>query len=101
MLELSLTHELKLPVCFVICRTVFILSEALDEQLKALWFSPFQTDDIETDLDMVSKCVCVYLHFQISQGNALGLHNHGIKYYPDYFYMNIFPLLLILFNYLL
>uniref|UniRef100_A0A3P9JLQ4 Vir like m6A methyltransferase associated n=1 Tax=Oryzias latipes TaxID=8090 RepID=A0A3P9JLQ4_ORYLA len=34
-------------------RTVFILSEALDEQLKALWFSPFHTDDIETDLDMV------------------------------------------------
>uniref|UniRef100_A0A3Q2QRL4 Vir like m6A methyltransferase associated n=1 Tax=Fundulus heteroclitus TaxID=8078 RepID=A0A3Q2QRL4_FUNHE len=34
-------------------RTVFILSEALDEQLKALWFSPFQTDDIEADLDMV------------------------------------------------
>uniref|UniRef100_A0A7N8Y527 Vir like m6A methyltransferase associated n=1 Tax=Mastacembelus armatus TaxID=205130 RepID=A0A7N8Y527_9TELE len=34
-------------------RTVFILSEALDEQLKALWFSPFQADDIETDLDMV------------------------------------------------
>lgn len=39
---------------FFIYRTVFILSEALDEQLKALWFSPFQTDDIETDLDMVS-----------------------------------------------
>ncbi|KAM6910567.1 protein virilizer homolog [Xenentodon cancila] len=34
-------------------RTVFILSEALDDQLKALWFSPFQTDEIETDLDMV------------------------------------------------
>ncbi|XP_061918857.1 protein virilizer homolog isoform X2 [Entelurus aequoreus] len=34
-------------------RTVFILSEALDEQLKAMWFSPFQTDDIETELDMV------------------------------------------------
>ncbi|XP_044063135.1 protein virilizer homolog isoform X2 [Siniperca chuatsi] len=33
-------------------RTVFILSEVLDEQLKTLWFSPFQTDDIETDLDM-------------------------------------------------
>uniref|UniRef100_A0A7N6AZV3 Virilizer N-terminal domain-containing protein n=1 Tax=Anabas testudineus TaxID=64144 RepID=A0A7N6AZV3_ANATE len=29
------------------------LSASLDEQLKALWFSPFQTDDIETDLDMV------------------------------------------------
>ncbi|XP_035019674.1 protein virilizer homolog isoform X1 [Hippoglossus stenolepis] len=36
-------------------RTVFILSEALDEQLKALWFSPFQTDDIEADLDMKVK----------------------------------------------
>lgn len=35
-------------------RTVFILSEALDEQLKALWYSPFQTDELETDLDMVS-----------------------------------------------
>ncbi|KAJ4931255.1 hypothetical protein JOQ06_025552 [Pogonophryne albipinna] len=34
-------------------RTVFILSEALDEQLKTLWFSPFQTDDIEADLDLV------------------------------------------------
>ncbi|XP_054637823.1 protein virilizer homolog isoform X2 [Dunckerocampus dactyliophorus] len=34
-------------------RTVFILSEALDDQLKALWFSPFQTDDIESELDMV------------------------------------------------
>uniref|UniRef100_A0A8P4GAP1 Vir like m6A methyltransferase associated n=1 Tax=Dicentrarchus labrax TaxID=13489 RepID=A0A8P4GAP1_DICLA len=34
-------------------RTVFILSEALDEQLKTLWFSPFQTDDIEAELDMV------------------------------------------------
>ncbi len=43
----------------VICRTVFILSEALDEQLKTLWFSPFQTDDIETDLDMVRVCVCI------------------------------------------
>ncbi|XP_038567454.1 protein virilizer homolog isoform X2 [Micropterus salmoides] len=34
-------------------RTVFILSEALDEQLKTLWFSPFHTDDIETDIDTV------------------------------------------------
>lgn len=40
-------------VCLCFCRTVFILSEALDEQLKTLWFSPFQTDDMETDLDMV------------------------------------------------
>lgn len=38
---------------------MFILSEALDEQLKALWFSPFQTDDIETDLDTVSV-YCIF-----------------------------------------
>lgn len=44
-------------IVFVDCRTVFILSEALDEQLKTLWFSPFQTDEIETDLDMVSVAV--------------------------------------------
>lgn len=41
---------------------MFILSEALDEQLKTLWFSPFHTDDIETDIDTVS--VYVYMHFQ-------------------------------------
>ncbi|CAG11921.1 unnamed protein product, partial [Tetraodon nigroviridis] len=34
-------------------RTVFLLSEALDEQLKTLWFSPFQTDEIESDLETV------------------------------------------------
>nr|XP_046188315.1 LOW QUALITY PROTEIN: protein virilizer homolog [Oncorhynchus gorbuscha] len=34
-------------------RTVFVLSEVLDEQLKALWFSPFHTDDMEAELDMV------------------------------------------------
>lgn len=40
-----------------ICRTVFLLSEALDEQLKTLWFSPFQTDEIESDLEMVRACL--------------------------------------------
>uniref|UniRef100_A0A6Q2XCH6 Virilizer N-terminal domain-containing protein n=1 Tax=Esox lucius TaxID=8010 RepID=A0A6Q2XCH6_ESOLU len=34
-------------------RTVFVLSDVLDEQLKALWFSPFHTDDMEAELDMV------------------------------------------------
>uniref|UniRef100_A0A672SJW9 Vir like m6A methyltransferase associated n=1 Tax=Sinocyclocheilus grahami TaxID=75366 RepID=A0A672SJW9_SINGR len=34
-------------------RTVFVLSDVLDEQLKALWFSPFQSDEMETDVDMV------------------------------------------------
>lgn len=41
-----------------ICRTVFLLSEALDEQLKTLWFSPFQTDEIESDLEMVCASLC-------------------------------------------
>lgn len=47
-------YNLFASVCICFCRTVFILSEALDEQLKTLWFSPFQTDDVEADLDMVS-----------------------------------------------
>ncbi|KAJ8004935.1 hypothetical protein DPEC_G00141450 [Dallia pectoralis] len=34
-------------------RTVFVMSDVLDEQLKALWFSPFHTDDMEAELDMV------------------------------------------------
>uniref|UniRef100_A0AAR2M6V2 Virilizer N-terminal domain-containing protein n=1 Tax=Pygocentrus nattereri TaxID=42514 RepID=A0AAR2M6V2_PYGNA len=34
-------------------RTVYVLSDMLDEQLRALWFSPFQSDDMETDQDMV------------------------------------------------
>uniref|UniRef100_A0A672R2B7 Vir like m6A methyltransferase associated n=1 Tax=Sinocyclocheilus grahami TaxID=75366 RepID=A0A672R2B7_SINGR len=34
-------------------RTVFVLSDVLDEQLKALWFSPFQSDEMETEVDMV------------------------------------------------
>ncbi|XP_077069617.1 protein virilizer homolog isoform X3 [Siphateles boraxobius] len=34
-------------------RTVYVLSDVLDEQLKALWFSPFQSDEMETEVDMV------------------------------------------------
>ncbi|XP_051999849.1 LOW QUALITY PROTEIN: protein virilizer homolog [Xyrauchen texanus] len=34
-------------------RTVYVLSDVLDEQLKALWFSPFQSEDLETEVDMV------------------------------------------------
>lgn len=76
---------------FFFCRTVFILSEALDEQLKALWFSPFHTDDMETELDMVKErqrvCVCfTYVHVYVSVspkvtgiGCVLGLHDHGLK----------------------
>ncbi|KAL1259539.1 hypothetical protein QQF64_010116 [Cirrhinus molitorella] len=34
-------------------RTVYVLSDVLDEQLKALWFSPFQSDEMEAEVDMV------------------------------------------------
>ncbi|XP_017309042.1 protein virilizer homolog isoform X2 [Ictalurus punctatus] len=34
-------------------RTVYILSDLLDDQLRALWYPPFQSDDMETDQDMV------------------------------------------------
>ncbi|TSK20254.1 Protein virilizer [Bagarius yarrelli] len=34
-------------------RTVYILSDLLDDQLRALWYSPFQSEEIETEQDMV------------------------------------------------
>ncbi|XP_069477471.1 protein virilizer homolog [Ambystoma mexicanum] len=34
-------------------RTVYVLADVMDEQLKSLSFSPFQADEIDTDLDMV------------------------------------------------
>ncbi|CAH2285583.1 Hypothetical predicted protein [Pelobates cultripes] len=34
-------------------RTVYILADVMDEQLKSLSFSPFQPDDADADLDMV------------------------------------------------
>ncbi|XP_039592310.1 protein virilizer homolog isoform X1 [Polypterus senegalus] len=34
-------------------RTVYVLSDVFDDQIKALWFSPFQTEEIDTDLDVV------------------------------------------------
>nr|XP_023666454.1 protein virilizer homolog isoform X2 [Paramormyrops kingsleyae] len=34
-------------------RTVYVLSDVLDDQLKALWFSPFHGEDMDTELDMV------------------------------------------------
>lgn len=37
-------------------RTVYILSDLLDDQLRALWYPPFQSDDMETDQDMVRVC---------------------------------------------
>lgn len=35
------------------CRTTYVLADVMDDQLKPMWFSPFQAEEIETDLDMV------------------------------------------------
>ncbi|XP_062841767.1 protein virilizer homolog isoform X1 [Trichomycterus rosablanca] len=42
-------------------RTVYVLSDILDDQLRALWYSPFQSDDMETEQDMVRSTVKVDL----------------------------------------
>ncbi|KAL7984173.1 hypothetical protein Chor_002743 [Crotalus horridus] len=34
-------------------RTMYILADVIDDQLKSMWFLPFQAEEIETDLDMV------------------------------------------------
>nr|XP_034982331.1 protein virilizer homolog isoform X3 [Zootoca vivipara] len=34
-------------------RTAYILADVMDDQLKSMWFSPFQAEEIETDPDMV------------------------------------------------
>ena len=30
-----------------------MLADMMDDQLKSMWFSPFQAEEIDTDLDMV------------------------------------------------
>lgn len=30
-----------------------MLADVMDDQLKSMWFSPFQAEEIDTDLDMV------------------------------------------------
>uniref|UniRef100_A0A8C8JK34 Virilizer N-terminal domain-containing protein n=1 Tax=Oncorhynchus tshawytscha TaxID=74940 RepID=A0A8C8JK34_ONCTS len=77
-------------------RTVFVLSEVLDEQLKALWFSPFHTDDMEVkvdllglaqeccpELDLKSELERSFLseplspsHTKTNKGFRLGKHKH-------------------------
>uniref|UniRef100_A0A452IF56 Virilizer N-terminal domain-containing protein n=1 Tax=Gopherus agassizii TaxID=38772 RepID=A0A452IF56_9SAUR len=34
-------------------RTTYVLADMMDDQLKSMWFSPFQAEEIDTDLDMV------------------------------------------------
>lgn len=87
-------------VCVGISRTVFILSEALDEQLKTLWFSPFQTDDIESDLEMVSislyifkgqkiKCNPYFLSIQLISLNCVAVNIYDTDLLTTVFVMVI------------
>lgn len=39
--------------CILYYRTMYVLADVMDDQLKSMWFSPFQAEEIETDLDMV------------------------------------------------
>ncbi|XP_025055201.1 protein virilizer homolog isoform X4 [Alligator sinensis] len=34
-------------------RTTYVLADVMDDQLKSMWFSPFQAEEIDTELDMV------------------------------------------------
>lgn len=40
--------------CILYHRTTYVLADVMDDQLKSMWFSPFQAEEIETDLDMVN-----------------------------------------------
>lgn len=42
--------------CF---RTTYVLADVMDDQLKSMWFSPFQAEEIDTDLDMVKGFINV------------------------------------------
>lgn len=34
-----------------------MLADVMDDQLKSMWFSPFQAEEIDTDLDMVKGLI--------------------------------------------
>lgn len=36
-----------------------MLADVMDDQLKSMWFSPFQAEEIDTDLDMVKGLINV------------------------------------------
>lgn len=36
-----------------------MLADVMDDQLKSMWFSPFQAEEIDTDLDMVKGFINV------------------------------------------
>ncbi|TRY84564.1 hypothetical protein DNTS_001310 [Danionella cerebrum] len=43
-------------------RTVFVLSDVLDEQLKALWFTPLQPEEMEAEVEMVKVDLVALAH---------------------------------------
>lgn len=38
---------------FSYSRTAYVLADVMDDQLKSMWFTPFQAEEIDTDLDLV------------------------------------------------
>ena len=38
---------------FSCSRTAYVLADVMDDQLKSMWFTPFQAEEIDTDLDLV------------------------------------------------
>lgn len=38
---------------FLYSRTAYVLADVMDDQLKSMWFTPFQAEEIDTDLDLV------------------------------------------------
>lgn len=36
-----------------------MLADVMDDQLKSMWFSPFQAEEIDTDLDMVKGFISI------------------------------------------
>lgn len=38
---------------FLYSRTAYVLADVMDDQLKSMWFTPFQAEEIDADLDLV------------------------------------------------
>jgi len=57
MLAVGCSSEPKRHLALFCCRTTYVLADVMDDQLKSMWFSPFQAEEIDTDLDMVKGSV--------------------------------------------
>lgn len=55
-LQLAAVHK-ETHLALFCCRTTYVLADVMDDQLKSMWFSPFQAEEIDTDLDMVKSFI--------------------------------------------